>query len=89
MTPILAIIAILSVAGIIYENTRKPEVVAPPQAIEAKIVGVFQSQNGDWWTTLSWGNGERGTWNNKMGDEGETVKIYPIKNGKYSITPES
>lgn len=88
MTPILAIIAVLAIAGIIYEQRPKPEAAKTPEPVEATIVGVFQAQNGDWWTTLSWGESDRGTWNNKLGQEGERVKIYPIRNGKFALTPE-
>lgn len=89
MTPILAIIAVLAIAGIIYEQQQKPEAAKAPEPVEATIVGVFQTQNGDWWTTLSWGTSNRGTWNNKLGQEGERVKIYPIRNGKFALTPKS
>lgn len=84
MTSLLAIIAVLAIAGIIYDQTQ----TKAPEPVEATIVAVFQSHNGDWWTTLSWGESDRGTWNNKLGHEGERVKIYAIRNGKFAITPE-
>lgn len=88
MSPLLALIAALAIAGIIMDRARKLEPArAAPTYVEATIVGVFQSQNGDWWTTLSWGESDRGSWNSKLGKEGDLVKIYPARNGRYSITP--
>lgn len=56
--------------------------------VDAEIVGVFQSQDGQWWTTLSWAVNNRATWNNKLGKEGDVVKIYPLLNGNMSIQPD-
>lgn len=80
---------VLLVIALISQSSRKD--AAPtnlPEPLDTKIVGVFQDKSGDWWTTLAWGDGNRATWQNRLGAEGDTVKIYPVRNGKYALQPE-
>ncbi len=80
--------SIIGYVGLTISKVPVPVKVEPAPPVEATIVGVYQTQSGDWWTTLSWGNGDRGSWNNKLGKEGDLVKIYPMRNGKFSIHRE-
>ncbi len=81
-------ISVLAFVGALLSIAEKPkDPVKLAEPIEATIVGVFQDSSGLWWSTLSWGDANRGTWGNKLGKEGDRVKIYAGINGKYSIEP--
>lgn len=70
----------------ISEADRKVILAPAPAPIRARIVDVYQ-HNGQMWTSLAWGDGERGAWISKLGEIGDTVLIYKTGPNRHALTP--